>query len=228
MDRPVTDLDLGAPAGEEGAWLVDAESPALSDAVMPLIADDSRPHRLAWNTFRTLALWDTDAWVPRALEIAIGQGNRLSALEWGGGSVVPWPVPIDAPQLSDFVLDGPEAYVVMACTVVPEPPETELRAAAMAALDGSLHGAREAGLVVVAPPGSDDMRSRLQMATDVELHGGRLAFDLLDGAMGWISWPELGRIALDLAEEGDPDVSPVEQVRRLVSELQARFPGATL
>jgi hypothetical protein len=192
------------------------------------MADEGRPHRLAWNTFRTLALWDTDAWVPSVLDSAIADDNRLSALEWGGGSVVPWPVPIDAPQLSDFVLDGPEAYVVMACTVAPDPPETELRAAVMAALDGSLHGAREAGLVVVAPPGSDDMPDRLQLACEVELHNGRMATELLAGAMGWISWPELGRLALDLAEEGDPDLSPVEQVRRLVSELQARFPGATL
>lgn len=235
MDQPVTEAPgLATPTGEapgrpdEGEWLVDPTSPVLTEEVLVRFQDDRRPDRLAWNTMRTLALWDADAWVPRLLEVACGHGNRLAALEWGGASVVPWPAPLDAPDVSDFVLDGPEAYVLLASTLVSDPSEEQLRAAAMASLDGSLHAVRDAGLVVVAPPGSDGLPARIEMACDFELHDGRRLSELMTGATGWISWPELGRLALDLAEEGDPDVAPTAQVRRLVAELQARFPDANL
>jgi hypothetical protein len=68
------------------------------------------------------------------------------------------------------------------------------------------------------------MLARLEVATEFELRDARIASELLAEAMGWISWPELGRLALDLAEESDPGAG--EQVRRLVSELQARYPAA--
>jgi hypothetical protein len=61
---------------------------------------------------------------------------------------------------------------------------------------------------------------------DVELHEGTRIAELLDGATGWIAWPELGRLALDLAEEADRE--PMESVRRLVSQIQARYPDASL
>jgi hypothetical protein len=222
MDQPATDQHLGA----DETWLVDATSPMLTPELLARLGDPARPDRLAWNTLRTLALWDSDAWVAPMLEVACGAGNPLSALDWTAASVVPWFVGLDSREVVDVVVDGPEAYVVCACTLVPNPPDEDLRAAAVAALDGSLHGSRAAGLVVIAPPGSDDLPDRLALATEVELHDGRLAYDLLEGSMGWVSWPELGRLALDLAEEGDP--GPSEHVRQLVTQLQTRFPAATM
>lgn len=231
MDLPVTEESepregaYGAPEG--GPWLVDLASPLLSDpASLTLLDDPSRPDRLAWNAFRTLALWDTDAWVPSLLEVACGDGNPLSPLEWAGGAVVPWGAGLGMADLCDIVLEGPEASVLVACTTRSDPPEEQLRAAVVAALEGSLDGGREAGIVVVGPPGSGNLLSWLEMAADVPLHDGRLARDLLDGGLGWVTWPALGRLALDLAEESDPD--PAGQVHRLVTELQLRFPGERL
>ena len=223
MNQPVTEPASGS-ASEQGPWLAESGSPLLALAGDRIDAPD-RPERLAWNTLRTLALWNADAWVPPLLEVACGADNRLSPLEWAEGSVVPWAANLTLPTICDVVLDGNEAYVVLACTLVPDPSDPELRAAAMAALDGSVPGARAAGLVVVAPPGSDGLVDRLQTATDWELHDGRRAGELLAGALGWISWPELGRLALDMAEEND--AGPAEQVRQLVGELQSRFPEAT-
>jgi hypothetical protein len=69
-------------------------------------------------------------------------------------------------------------------------------------------GAREAGFLAVVAPGSEG----------VEVTG--------DGRTGWLTWAELGTVALDLAEEGDELRG--EQVHRLVDELQERFPGIEL
>ena len=235
MDRPAADTpdptptalaDAATAASIEGNWLADSASPLLAGRTGLRVEDPARPDRLAWNTFRTLALWDADAWVPRLLEVAVGAGNPLSALEWGGAAVSPWGAGLVFDDLCDVVLDGPEALVVAACTLLSHPTEEHLRAAAMAALDGSLQGAREAGLIVVAPPGSEDLPGELDRAGQLELHEGRTVAELLADRVGWVSWPELGRLALDLAEESDP--GPEEQVRRLVSDLQARFPDPNL
>ena len=225
MDQPVTESPVGGTAAE-GPWLADSASPLLSGTSGTRIEDPSRPDRLAWNAFRTLALWDADAWVPRLLEIALGTGNLLSALEWGGAAVTPWGAGMVFDDVCDVVLDGPEAYVVAACTLLPHPTEEHLRAAAMAALDGSLRGSREAGLLVVAPPGSEDLAGELERAGRLELHESRTLGELLTDRVGWASWPELGRLALDLAEENDR--GPEELVRRLVSDLQTRFPDPNL
>lgn len=206
-------------------WLIDADDPALTDGRMADVADPDRPDRLAWNTFRTLGLWNTEAWAPRLLEIACGERSRLAVAEWDGGQVVPWADDLPGRELCDVGLIGPASYVVLACTLDASVPLEHLRAAAIAALDGSLHGARDAGLVVVAPPGSYDLRARLEEATDIELHEGRTAFQLLDGALGWISWPELGTLAADLVDENDADTELVEPVHLLITELQARFPA---
>jgi hypothetical protein len=222
MDQHVTE----APVDMEGDWLADSASPLLAGAAASRVEDPTRPDRLAWNTFRTLSLWDADAWVPSLLEVAVGAGNPLSPLEWAGASVGPWAAGLDFSDVSDVVLDGPEAYVVLACTLLPHPTEEHLRAAAMAALDGSLPGAREAGLVVVAPPGSDDLPAELEVAGRIELHEGRTVGELLAERVGWISWPELARLALDLAEENDP--GPADQVRHLVAHVQARYPDPNL
>jgi hypothetical protein len=213
-------------------WVIDAVDPLLTDDKLARFADPGRPDRLAWNTFRTLALWNTDTWVPALLEIACGPDNRLSPLDWADAAVAPWRAGVHGRDVCDVVLDGPEAYVVVVCFLVADPPdaETALRSGAIAALDGSVPGGRDAGLVVVAPPGvpEADLADRLRLATDVELLDGRLAYDLLDGAMGGVTWADLGRLALDLAEEGDPDVAPVEQMRQLVVEIETLFPQIEL
>ena len=205
-------------------WLIDADDPRLDDQRLAQVADPLRPDRLAWNTFRTLALWNTDTWVPALLEVALGADNRLSPLDWSDAVVVPWGTGVEVANTCDVVLDGPEAYVVILCSL-DEPPDEDvpLRAAAINALDGSVSGAREAGCIVVAPQRWAD--ERLQLAGDIELRDGRLAADLLEGAMGAATWADLGKLALDLAEEGDPDVAPVEQVRQLVMQIEAVNPG---
>jgi len=216
------------PPATESEWLIDAADPLLDDVHLARIAAGGRPDRLAWNTFRTLALWNTDTWVPAALEIALGEENRLSPLEWADASVTPWGAGVPGDEVCDVVLDGPEAYVVVVCALTTDLTPEALAAGAIDALDGSVHGGREAGLIVVTPTAVDDLDERLRIAAEVELHDGRLASDLLEGAMGGLTWPDLGRLALDLAEEGDPDVAPVEQVRQLVLEIEAVAPNENL
>ena len=243
MDRPATDPQVqgesvpddvmaGADDAADPEWLIDADDALLTPDRLARVADPALPDRLAWNTFRTLALWDTDAWVPRLLEVACGADVPVVTADWTRGSVVPWAVgpfeTADAVDVVDVVLDGPEAYVVVACDVHGDPSGEQLRAGALAALDGSLAGSRLAGFVVVVPPGTDGVAERLQVATETELMDGRVATDLLGDNIGWVTWTELTRIALDLAEEGDPDVAPVEMVHRLVTELQALYPGAAI
>lgn len=219
MDQPATEWV------EPQEWLIHADDPALTDGRLEAVADPARPDRLAWNTFRTLDLWNTDAWAPRLLEIACGEASRLAVVEWDGGEVVPWAADLPGDELCDVALVGPAAYVVLACTLDAGVSLEHLRAAAIAALDGSLEHGRDAGLVVVAPPGSYDLRERLEQATDLQLHEGKTAFELLDGALGWISWPELGTLAADLVEENDADTELNEPVHQLITELQARFPA---
>ena len=192
-------------------WLVDAENPLLTEPVLARMDDTTRADRLAWNTFRTLALWETDVWVPRILGIACGEGPPLAAVEWSGASVVPWAAGLELDGVTDVVLDGPEALVVVGATLATtfpagdpagEPPAL-LQVVADAAGE-----AREAGFLVVVAPGADG----------VDVTG--------DGRTGWLTWAELGTVALDLAEEGDELRG--EQVHRLVDELQQRFPGIEL
>src|SRR5947209_870930 len=174
MDLPATEPAVTGPAvtdaaGPEPEWLIDADDPLLTADRLQRVADPSLPDRLTWNTLRTLALWDTDVWVPRLFSIACGPDNVVSALDWGGASVVPWAVGPFGQDVSDVVIDGPEGYAVVACTVQPDAIDQHVGAGALAALDGSLHGslhgARQAGFVVVVPPGTPDMADRLDMAT---------------------------------------------------------------
>ena len=194
-------------------WLVDAENPLLSEPVLARMADVDRPDRLAWNTFRTLALWETDVWVPRLLGIACGEGSPLVALEWSGASVVPWAAGLALDGVADVVLDGPEALVVLGTTLAAELPGSE----GLLAEVTEAAGAREAGFVAVLAPGADGPG---RPGAD----GGVEVAD--DGRTGWVTWAELGTLALDLAEEGDELRG--EQVSRLVDDLQARFPGVEL
>ena len=187
-------------------WLVDAENPLLTEPVLARMGDTARADRLAWNTFRTLALWETDVWVPRILGIACGEGTPLSAVEWSGASIVPWAAGLELDGVTDVVLDGPEALVVVGATLAPDFPPGE--PPQLLELVAEAAGAREAGFLAVVAPGSEG----------VEVTG--------DGRTGWLTWAELGTVALDLAEEGDELRG--EQVHRLVDELQERFPGIEL
>ena len=187
-------------------WLVDAENPLLTEPVLARIGDPTRADRLAWNTFRTLALWETDVWVPRILGIACGEGTPLSAVEWSGASVVPWAAGLELDGVTDVVLDGPEALVVVGATLAAEFPVSE--PSALVEIVAEAAGSREAGFLAVVGPGAEGL----------EATG--------DGRTGWLTWTELGTVALDLAEEGDELRG--EQVHRLVDQLQQRFPGSEL
>ena len=48
-------------------WLVEPDHPALAGEGAARVADPDRPDRMTWNTFRTLAAWNTDVWVPALL-----------------------------------------------------------------------------------------------------------------------------------------------------------------
>ncbi len=197
-------------------WLVDAENPLLTEPVLARMADAGRPDRLAWNTFRTLALWETDVWVPRLLGIACGEGSPLVAVEWSGASVLPWAAGLALDGVADVVIDGPEALVVAGTTLAPDfpPPEPAGLLQEVAEAAGS---ARQAGFVAVVAPGSDGP-AWPERRGPVDVTG--------DGYTGWVTWAELGTLALDLAEEGDELRG--EQVSRLVDDLQLRFPGIEL
>ena len=196
-------------------WLVDAENPLLTEPVLARMDDADNADRLAWNTFRTLAMWETDVWVPRILGIACGEGTPLSAVEWSGASVVPWAAGLDLDGVTDVVLDGPEALVVVGATLAPAFPAGE--PPALLGVVAEAAGAREAGFVAVVAPGSAEPPWP-ERHDGVEVTG--------DGCTGWLTWAELGTVALDLAEEGDELRG--EQVSRLVDELQQRFPGIEL
>ena len=51
--------------------------------------------------------------------------------------------------------------------------------------------------------------------------------DALTDAVGWVTWHELGELALDLAEE-EEDSLRADQVHLLVTQLQDRFPDIDL
>ena len=189
-------------------WLVDAENPLLTEPVLTRLDDATRADRLAWNTFRTLALWETDVWVPRILGIACGEGTPLSAVEWSGASVVPWAAGLELDGVTDVVLDGPEALVVVGATLAAGFPPGSQPSGLLEVVADVAGTAREAGFVAVVAPGSEGVD-----VTD-------------DGRSGWLTWAELGTVALDLAEEGDELRG--EQVSRLVDQLQWRFPGIEL
>ena len=188
-------------------WLVDAENPLLTEPVLARMDDPSRADRLAWNTFRTLALWETDVWVPRLLGIACGEGSPLVAVEWSGASVLPWAAGLALDGVTDVVLDGPEALVVAGTTLAPDFPGREPAGLLQEVVEAAGES-REAGFVAVVAPGAQEV-----VATD-------------DGRTGWVTWAELGTVALDLAEEGDELRS--ELVHRLIDQLQQRFPGIEL
>ncbi len=194
-------------------WLVDAENPLLTQTAMARVDEAGRADRLAWNAFRTLALWESDVWVPRLIDVACGPDNPLAGLEWSGTSVVPWATGVAFGDAVDVLLDGPEALVVTLATLAQELRADQVAAGMREAVAGAA-GEKQAGFVAVVPP--EGRGSALEEA------GGELGA----GAVAWLTWRDLGALALDLAEEADE--LRAEQAHRLVSDLQAQFPALDL
>ncbi len=206
-------------------WLVDIESPLLTEAALARIDDEAGPDRLAWNTFQTLALWDPDVWVPRFVEVACGEGSPFEALEWSGSSVRPWGASLAHPGAADVVIDGPEALIMAVATMDPDPPVDVLRAAALESLGHTVGPDHQVGFVIVVPPGTPDLGPWLEVAAEDQREQAGLV-ELIPGSSGWLTWRDLAELALDLAEESDELRG--EAVHRLVSQVQTRFPDAEL
>ncbi|MBV8385210.1 MAG: hypothetical protein JOZ68_14640 [Acidimicrobiia bacterium] len=205
------------------AFLADPQNPALNSATMMRIGDDSRPDRLAWNAFRTLALWQTDAWVPRLLDVGLGGERPIEDVEWEGASVQLWATGVDLERSVDVLIDGPNGLVICLATLDSSPTSDEARNAMLkAASDAALGGRRPAFLAVV--PTRDD-EGQLQALLEAAASGDDL--DALTAAVGWVTWRELSEIALDLAEE-EEDSLRADQVALLVDQLQARYPDLDL
>jgi hypothetical protein len=79
---------------------------------------------------------------------------------------------------------------------------------------GASTSAKGAGLVLVVPP----------EAAEPSLD--EAAAEVAGGAVGWLSWRDLGALAVDLAEEADE--LRAGQAHRLVSDLQEQFPALDL
>src|SRR4051812_28231840 len=90
-------------SGENEDWLVDPQHPALSSPGADRIADGNYPDRLTWNAFQTLAEWDTDVWVPRLIEIALGGDLPIVEMEWGDATVELWKTGATGPN-TDVVI----------------------------------------------------------------------------------------------------------------------------
>jgi len=205
------------------AFLADPQNPALNSATMMRIGDTNRPDRLAWNTFRTLALWDTDIWVPRLLDIGLGGDHPVADVEWSGASVQLWATGLELDTGTDVLVDGPEALLVCVATVDPAPPSGETRGAMTKAVSDAALGGRKPSFLAVVPTRDDE--AQLQAALEAAASGD--GFEALTGSVGWVTWHELGELALDLAEE-EEDSLRADQVHLLVTQLQDRFPDIDL
>jgi hypothetical protein len=208
--------------GDAGEFLADAQNPALTTAEMARMADPDKPDRLAWNTFRTLALWETDVWVPRIADVGLGTPNPVAGHEWSGASVQLWATGLELDRGTDVLLDGPEALTIAVAYVDPLPPSGEVRGAMAKVVSDAALGGRQPAFLAVVP--SRDDETKLQEVLEQASAGDE--FDALTDAVGWVTWHELGELALDLAEEADP--LREDQVHLLVNQLQSRFPDIDL
>ncbi|MBV8161238.1 MAG: hypothetical protein JO265_09975 [Acidimicrobiia bacterium] len=214
---------MSDPGSGSGEFLADPQNPALNSATMMLIGDRARADRLAWNTFRTLALWETDAWVPRLVDIGLGHPNPLSDLEWSGASVQLWATGLELDNGADVLLDGPEGIVVGVATLDPAPPSGETRGAMAKVVANAGQLERRPGFLAIVPTRDDE--GQLQAVLEAAASGDE--FEALSGAVGWVTWHELGELALDMAEE-EEDSLRADQVHLLVTSLQDVFPDIDL
>jgi hypothetical protein len=178
---------------------------------------------VAWNTFRTLALWQTDAWVPRVLDIGFGGEHPIEDVEWEGASVQLWATGLELDSGVDVLIDGPNALLACVATLQPAPPSGETRGAMMKVVSDAALGGRKPAFLAVVPTRDDE--AQLQAALEAAASGDGL--DALTGSVGWVTWHELGELALDLAEE-EEDSLRADQVHLLVTYLQDQFPDIDL
>jgi hypothetical protein len=220
-------VDLPVTTGG-GIWLMEPDHPDLARPEAERINEPWRPDRLAWNTFRTLAQWNTDVWIPSLLEQACGRDNPVSPVEWADASVTFWTSAGDRRDAVEIGLEGRDAFVLVEATFQDVVEPDELAAGADRALDHAGLG-RQGAFILVVPPTSD-LTSRFDDLMTAELidpegrAGHGLRPEALARVSGCLTWADLGALALDLAEEGDP--LRREQVHQLVTQLQEKFPGA--
>ncbi|HET7652354.1 MAG TPA: hypothetical protein VFK42_04900 [Acidimicrobiales bacterium] len=213
-------------------WLADANHPSLETPIAARLDDPALPDRLTWNTFHTLSQWNTDVWVPRFLEVALGEDNALVECEWGEASVDVWRSGLELTGSTDVVIDGPDAVVLVEATFLTDLGADHLAVGADAALGlpQRADSGKPAAFVLVRPSLDDaNEAERLQdeLAADLldlpEGEGHGLREEALEHIAGWLTWADVGALAVDIAEESDP--LRQELVHRLVTQLQARFPG---
>src|SRR5687767_4629640 len=142
--------DLPVTTGD-GPWLVAPDHPDLAGQGADRINDPDRPDRLAWNAFRTLAEWNSDVWVPSLLEGALGPDNPLSGLQWGEAEVAMWRTASDRHDVADVVVRGPDAVVLVSCTLRADPDLDELSGGVQRALDLQRTEGAGAAFVLVVP-----------------------------------------------------------------------------
>lgn len=212
-----------------GPWLAEPDHPSLATAMAARLDDPALPDRLAWNTFRTLAAWNTDVWVPAMLETALGPANPLSGFEWGDARVEVWKTGRHLDAATDVVVDGRDAVVLVEATFLDDLTAEHLAEGADAALGLAGRRDRPAGYVLLGPGVDDAEAERLADtlgAGFVDLAPGEghgLRPEALDRIAGWLTWADVGALLVDLAEESGP--LQASQVRRIITELQERFPG---
>ena len=214
---------------DAGTWLAEPEHPSLDTAIAARLDDPALPDRLTWNAFRTLAQWNTDVWVPSLLEVALGADNPLSHLSWADAIVEVWRSGLQLTGATDVLIESSEAVLLVEATFERSLGAEHLGAGADHALSLPSRGDRPVGFVLVTPGIDDDAAERLEdeLAADLldlpEGDGHGLREEALERIAGWMTWADLGALAIDLAEEADTIRS--EMVHQLVTQLQERFPG---
>lgn len=216
-------------------WLADPNHPSLETPIAARLDDPTLPDRLTWNAFHTLSQWNTDRWVPRFLDIALGEDNALVECEWGGASVDVWRSGLELTGSTDVVIDGPDAVVLVEATFLTDLGADHLAVGADAALGleqrSTADGTGKPAAFVLVRPSLDDPneaeRLEDELAADLldlpEGEGHGLREEALEHIAGWLTWADVGALAVDIAEESDP--LRQELVRNLVTQLQQRFPG---
>ena len=160
--------------------------------------------------------------MPRLLDIGLGGDHPVADVEWSGASVQLWATGLELDSGTDVLIDGPEALVVGVATLQQAPPSGETRGAMTKAVADASLGGRQAAFIAIVPTRDDE--AQLQAALETAASGDDM--DALTDAAGWVTWHELGELALDLAEEADPLRD--DQVHLLVTQLQQRFPEIDL
>jgi hypothetical protein len=210
--------ELPPDSGDDNdVWLVDPEHPALANPAAARIDEDNLPDRLAWNTFQTLAEFNSDVWVPAILEDALEADLPIVELEWGDATVELWATGVPLGSTTDIVITGPEALVLVEAGFQRDITVEHLMARGGEASTLAGPSRPQAAFVAVTVEPPPDLEGELEDLLKADIGDAVLRFT------GVTTWAHLGSLALDLAEEADP--LRAAQVHRLVTELQRTFPG---